>query len=144
MFLNVVISVFYGDDAEGCEKVFANGGFVFWETSFNGVFTSTLCFCLLSVFEIFLCVLMSVTRALPSSHFWVLLPLFSVFIHKVTLAVVPFQIFFFQLHKKKSFFPKYHFCMHLSVFHGSSLAKFAFSPSFFTNYIFLFLLIFMY
>ena len=29
MFLNVVISVFYGDYAEGCERVFANGGFVF-------------------------------------------------------------------------------------------------------------------
>ena len=91
------------------------------------------------------CVYSCSYKNLASSRFWVLLPLFSVFIHKVTLAAVPFQIFFFQLHKKKSFFPKYHFCMHLSVLHGSSLAKFAFSHSFFTNYnIFLFLPIFMY
>ena len=28
MFLNVVFSVCSGDDAEGCEEVFGNGGFL--------------------------------------------------------------------------------------------------------------------
>lgn len=128
-FFYVVFYICKGDDAEGCEEVFGIRGFVLLETSFNFIFQSNLC--LLSAFEIFLCVLMSVSSTILSSHFCILYCFH--FAHKVALASVPSRIIFFQVHKEEPFFAEHYFCMQFSVLKGSTLAGFVCPHSFFAN-----------